>query len=541
MPSGNYLSKNKASILYIKEILENNSSIEKPLSNAEIRKILSEYPYEIKLDRETVKSILQELAAYDDDLYRCSITDQEGRDGYSYGWYYNRSFSVYENIRDIIKDIYYNPAIPADYAKDKADQLMSLIPSSYASLSKKEINDLNVIPVRQNELSSEAYQNLKQIRDIIKDNRGNPKKEKYITFNFYKHVIKNKKHELEKMLSHFKEVLPLAIIEWNYHYWMICYVELTKKLGHFRVDLMCDIEVIERIKNKDPNKKKLIEKVNTTDAIRKYMNEHIFMGDVNGTRYIEEEKILSCTLKVKDSRQYGITYFYDIFKDNFTVIKQNDDYYLINVRCTKDAIERIVLSNIGLIEIVKPEDVKTDLAMKMRKSIEQTLINTNKALTNPSVIFNPEKLNIKVDDDEKWFYVNFKCITNPFEGKYRELLKCPEFAEYLKKLGFKEMNMKKVKDSEGNTVRMSRYLVTNKYESKEEIVDLIQAFAKRNSWFYAEILSYWICEYVYSYNKEKGRGFQRVYVYEGINSDMKGSFNYGSYLEKEYKRKNKDI
>ena len=261
MAIGDYLSKNKASVLYIKEVLENYSSIEKPLSNADIRRILAEYPYNMDIHRDTVKEVLIELNAFNEDLYCCNFTDQKGRDGYNYAWYYNRSSSTYENIKDIIKDIYYNPLLPSDQARDKAKELLTLIPSSYVGSAKKEVVDLNLIPVKQNELSEEAYQIFQQLRQIIKENRINPKYEKYVKFNVYTHTIRNKKHRLVKNISHFHEVLPLAIVEWNYHYWMICLIELTGKLAHMRIDLMCDLEIIEKFKNKSAARKKLKDKV----------------------------------------------------------------------------------------------------------------------------------------------------------------------------------------------------------------------------------------------------------------------------------------
>lgn len=541
MARGSYKSKNKAAVLYVKEILENYSTIEKPLSNTQIKRILADYPYNLDIHRETIKEILNELAIYDDDLYKCEMSDQEGTDGYTHGWYYNRSSSSYDNIKSIVQDIYYNPAIPLDMAKNKADELMSLIPKSYKTKSKKDLISDNII-VRQNELDEKSYEVLNQIKQLIKDNKGNIKKEKWINFNFFRYTIKNKKIELKKFSGVNLEVLPLAIVEWNYHYWMICYIEkmqfytqkIENKIGHFRIDLMRDIKIIEKEKEKNPKKTKLIEKVSTSDAIKKYMNEHIYFGNSNGREIEKNDKVYTCTLKIKNNYSYGITYFYDIFHDDFKVIEENEDYYLVKVRCTQNTIENIVLGNPELIELVQPEEIQSAIAIKLQNITKEIMINTNQALAHPLVYLFQEKMAKKVADDEKWFYVDFVYDNvNDRDDKYQI------FVDYLIKNGFKEMAMKKeYKDDTPN-----RYLTTNKYNSYQEIAALIKDFgSKYKGWFYHYIKTYSIYEYSYGLftddkKDNKEREFYRVYYYKGLNADLYPKKNYSDTLKQNYLEK----
>ena len=523
MARGDYLSKPRVAILYIKEILENYSTIESPLSGAQILRILSEEPYNMDLHRETLKDYLMELSTYDDELYRCETTKQDGTDGYSYGWYYNRSSSTYNNIKDIVDDIKNNPAIPSELIQDKVNELMSLIPSSYKGKTKKDAID-DSIPVKQNELSSDAYHILTQIKQIIKDNKGNAKKEKYITFNFYKHVIENKKHTLQKMQSHFHEVLPLAVVEWNYHYWLICYIELTKKLGHFRIDLMCDLQTLEKAKTRNATKKRLIDKVSTSDNIKKYMSEHIYFGNINGDAYIEDEKVISCILKIRNNSQFGITYFYDIFNDYFKVIEEKDAYYIVKVRCTEKSIINIVLSYPNLIELLEPEDVQVSIAMELEKLTKEVLINTNQALANPKAFLYQERMPKKVKDDEKWFYIDAT-----FDHSNDKLHVCKNFFNYLLVNGFKEMALKPRASGEVN-----RYYVTNQYNSYQEIAQLIKEYANINKrLFYQFIKTYSIYEYKKGF-EDKHKEFYRVYYYKGLNADIRPKIGLSDYL------KNKD-
>jgi len=530
-----YKSKNRASVLYVKEILENHSSIEKPLSNAEIRRILEGYPYEMQLHRETVKEILDELALYDEDLYRCETSDQQGRDGYSYGWYYNRSSSTYDNIKSIVDDLYYNPAIPSDIAKGKAGELMSLIPESYKTKSKKDTINENVF-VRQNELNKEEYQLLNQLKQIIKDNKGNTKEEKYIRFNTVSYIIEKKKIKKERTKALHIEALPLAIVEWNYHYWLIVYFDRNtggvsfnkNKIGHFRIDLICNVKVNSKPKEKNSQKKKAIEKVSTSDAIKKYMNEHIYFGNIDGRVMSEDDKVLTCTLRIKNS--FGVTYFYDIFKDNFKVVEEKQDYYIVKIRCTQKTIENIVLLNPDLIECIGPEQVLSYLASNMEKLTKSLLINTNQALAKPRKFLFQEKMPGKVNDDEKWFYIDFNFDNvNDREKRYLE------FIDYLQSNDFKEKALKKRSNGIAN-----RYLVSNKYSSYNEVADLIKEYARKNHyWFYNYIKTYSIYEYKYGIT-EKGKSekeFYRVYYYKGLNADLYPKISLCDYLNREFEKK----
>ena len=534
MAIGEYKSKSKATILYIKDILENYSTIEKPLSNKQIKRILEEYPYNIRVGRDTIKEYLVELASYDSDLYRSETSDKDNTSGYNYGWYYNRSSSIYDNIKEIADDIRYNPALPDELAKKKASDLMDMIPVTYKGKSRKD-SLADDSPVKQHEPTQEGYRLFNQLRQIIKDNKGNTRKEKYIMFNFYKHTIKNKKHVLDKMISHFKEVLPLAIVEWNYHYWLICYIGLTKKLGHFRIDLMCDLKVLEKPKIRNTQMKRLIDKVNSSDNIRKYMNEHIYFGNNYGSEYIEEDKIITCTLKIRENNNFGITYFYDIFKDNFKIIAEKEGYYLVKVRCTEKSIKNIILLNPELIEIVEPEQTIAEVSKELEKMTKEALINTNQQAVKPTVYLFKERLPKKVSDDEKWFYIDFTFDNVNRFGE--ETFK--QFYDYLLDNGFKVMAMKK-----RHNMNAERYLVTDKYDSYNQIVNLIKEYAntkaRSRELFYHYIKKYSIYEYKYGkYTQQETREFYEVYYYKGLRADTYPDITLHEYLKLEKQRKEK--
>ena len=550
MPTGNYKSKSKASVLYIKEILENFSSIENPLSNAEIKRILSQYPYKIDIQRETIKEILDELNNYDGDSYKRKVSEQEGTDGYSYGWYYNRSSSVYDDVKNIIEDIYSNPIVPTTMAKDKEKTLLSQVPKEIQETIKKE--SLKDVVIRQNEPDNKTYQTFNQIKQIIKDNKRNNKEEKHISFNINRYVIKNKKCKLEKIDRLPIYALPLAIVEWNYQLWAICYLDindgktinLKNKIGHYRIDLMSDIKVFNKPRTRDNKKKKAIAKLSSKDAIKKYMNEHIYFGSPKGNEYIEDNKIYTCTLRIKNNsndaiytnlyrNNYGITYFVDIFQDNFKIVEEQEDYYIVKVRCTQKSIENILLLYPDLIEIISPEELLVPISRKLKYLISNMLINTNQAVIRPVPVFNYEKMPGKVKDDEKWFYVDFSYCHYRFEDKV-EL-----FIKYLKNNGFKEKALKKIFDKD------NRYLLSNKFNSFHEISNLIKEFGINNKWFYNAISSYSIYEYKTIFkepnesNKDKKR-FYRVYHYKGNGTYTKFEMSLSDYLARKQSKNKKE-
>ena len=531
MSKGNYKSKNRASILYVKEILENYSTIEKPISNAQIREILSE-KYNIEIHRETVKEILDELAAYNGDLYKCATSTQKGREGYSYGWYYNRSSSDYDVIKGVIKDLYDNPAIPFDVAKTKADELMNLIPETY----KIESLDEDVV-VRKHKIDEETYKILQQIKQVIVENRNNPQKEKYIRFSFKRYYIENKKVIGTQIRIISRNVLPLVIVERNYRYWLIYYVSdrhMENEINHYCVDMMSDIRVIEKEKQDNPAKTKLIKKTMTDEGIQKYVNEYIGIGNQYNGPHRKNSEVQNFTLKIRKDRRMGITYFYDIFKDNFKVLKEKEDHYIVKVRCTRQAIENIIFANIENIEIIEPEQVQAQITSILEERLSQMLTNTNKALLRSWYIVGNEKLTAKVPDDEKWFYVDF--IYNPLSGDRSQ-----EFVDYLLANGFKEKAMK----ARHKEVPANRYLTTNKYGSYQEVVKTIKNFAEKNRWFYRRIRSYSVYEYkdapktVDSDKMEKK--FCRVYYYKDINVSTTPVSSYSETLTRNYlKRSNKE-
>ena len=528
MSKGNYKSKNRAAVLYVKDILENYSTIEAPLSNAKIREIL-EKEYNIELHRETVKEILDELAAYDGDLYKCATSNQKDREGYSYGWYYNRSSSDYDVIKNAIKDLYDNPAIPLDIARTKADRLMNLIPETHRDESLDE--DASV---RRYKIDNETYQMLQQIKQVIIENRNNKEKEKYIRFTFKTYDIENKKVIVNQARISSRNVLPLTVVERNNRYWLIYYISdrlVSNDINHFCIDMMNEIRIIEKDKQDNPAKSKLIKKVMSDEGIQKYVNEYIGIGNQYNGPNRKNTAAQDITLKIRKDRRMGITYFYDIFKDDFKVLKEKKDHYIVKVRCTRQVIEYIVFANIENIEIIEPEVLQAQIVHLLEDRLRNMLTSTNRVTLRSRYIDGNEKLPAKVSDDEKWFYVDF--IYNPLLGG-----RCQEFVEYLMANGFKEKAMK----IRHKGIPANRYLTTNKYSSYQDVVKMIKKFADKNRWFYRRIKSYSVYEYKEAPKTADSdkleKKFCRVYYYKDINVSLVPVSSYSETLTRNYLRRN---
>ena len=529
MPRGNYKSKNRAAILYIKEILENFSSIEKPLSNAQIRKILAEQPYNMEIHRETVKETLDELAAYDSDLYKCETSNQKGRDGYSFGWYYNRPSSINDSIKAIIEDLDYNLAIPSDIAQSKSEALLSLISQVDETFSINE----NIV-VKQNQLNNETYQILNQLKQIIIENKNNLETEKNVRFRICRYIMEDKNTIINKSYTATTAGVPLAIVEWNHNFWFIYYEKQRDIIMAARVDLMCDFKVIEGRKEYSKQQIKMIEKISDENSIKEFMYQYMRYGPNQNKIIGRDPKIYTCTLKITKDRD--ITYFYELFNDNFKIIKENDRDYIVKVKCSKETIESIIYANIDLIEILEPEEIVADITRKLDIYVGRINLNTNWVLVSPMMGRGYEKLSQKVTDDEKWFYVDFDY----YPDKDKTYM---GFVDYLSANGFKEKAMKKrYKDAQAN-----RYLVTNEYDSYQEILKLIKKYIDKNNknkWFYRYIKSYSIYEYkdalVEKDIKKTEKRFLRVYYYKGDTSVSRPTRTYSEDLKLKHIRKKEE-
>lgn len=264
------------------------------------------------------------------------------------------------------------------------------------------------------------------------------------------------------------------------------------------------------------------------------MSEHIGSNNYYNGPFRRGEAVYDCTLKIRRNRRTGITYFYEIFKDNFKIIKEKEDYVIVKVRCTRQAIESIILANLENIEIIEPQQIQAHIVRLIEGRLSEMLINTNRELIRPLRGVGSEKMSTKVSDNEKWFYVDF--IYSSFIRT-----QCHEFVEYLLANGFKEKSMKKRHES----IPANRYLTTNKYKSYQDIVKLIKKFADKNKWFYHRIRSYSVYEYKevprILDKKKTERRFIRVYYYKDIDVTPIPLTSYSEELTRNYiRRKNKN-
>ena len=522
MAIGNYIKSNKASILYILDVLEQYSSFEHPLSVMEIKRILSEYPYNMSLDRETINSCLKELKAYYDDLIGNSTSEKDGTSGYTYKWYYNRSNSIYTKIDEMLNEMIYHPGISESYSKKLSDNVRSLFPP-VQKIDEDELTSTNFYFAKQHIMSKYTYSNFKKLVNIIKENKLDKKEETFIRFEFNQYeIIKNK----VKLTNNNKtyEVLPLAIVENDYQYWLIAYYEYqpnteitnikfnidgtsvvtkekatnlnkqeeikerSRQLKHFRIDLISNIKTIKKPKEKNNIKKKLISQVSNKSSLDKYLNEHLFVA-FNDEGKKEDllsnlDEIMNFTIKA--SYDMGsITYLVDILGTDFTIIEANKNDCIIKLRCSKQSIMTLVKRYFDKIEILSPESIKKTISYILHKKANAIL---DKLYDYPYVQIDDRSYTLyrKLNRNKTYFCLIINNAHNGFEINNKKLetkqASTKKFENYLIKNNFSYELIRQEDDKYG--------YITDKFKTREELLDFIDNYKQDNIYIFYDIYKF---------------------------------------------------
>lgn len=365
MPIGSYISKAKASILYILQILENYSSKENPLSAKEIQSKLAEDPYNMNLDRDTVKATLEELQAfYDEDIICCDITEQSGGKEYKYAWYYNKPFSD-DEIVALIDDVLNSLNKKQDEALRVSKKLTNMLSPTYQLkyefiLEKKIIDKDNL-----------NFETLLILNDLIDYTKDINKTDEFVKVSFYFATHKEEKERIVRKLSKNRyTVIPISVVEVNKHYYLIAVHENSNRLYHYRIDLISDLDKEEKVTDYKSVKKIIRDKIGREFEIKKYINNHLYMFYESESFHGIKNDVRDVTLKLYKKDNIGLTFFVDVFGNNYEIIKSNKNYSIVKVKCIPSALVLFVKQYMDRIEVVKPLDVRKAVYKVIKEDLE---------------------------------------------------------------------------------------------------------------------------------------------------------------------------
>uniref|UniRef100_UPI004056EEDA helix-turn-helix transcriptional regulator n=1 Tax=Acetatifactor sp. TaxID=1872090 RepID=UPI004056EEDA len=354
--------------LAVLEILKTQSSEKKKLHIEDIVTRLKKEPYNIDTNRDTVKSILSDLQEFylDVDCIKCETTERVLTNGasknvYTYNYYYEPLFSG-EELRLLLDDVLFSKMRTEGQVRSLVEKIKSMAPID--DKYQFEILD-EQIPEKQYTLNQEVQENMAMIRDAIRHNNGGETKETWIQFTFNGYGTDRKLHPTGEYT-----VLPLRICETYQNYYLICYMENTDYLSHYRIDLMTELREISMENNPNDRKDTLRNSLNQKN-ISEYISSHFYM-------FYEKDGNTVKTIRLrveKDKKKpdASMTFLYDAFGRNWSVVPGTETANSVEVqlRCVPSAMRIFVRQYIDRVKIVGPPDVKELVEEGLREDFEK--------------------------------------------------------------------------------------------------------------------------------------------------------------------------
>ena len=302
-----YKSKQKAILIFIEEILHNYTDVNHRLSAREIQRKLRDY-YDLDVaELSTITDNLKELEMCKEGMICCNRTSQEGRDGYTSGWYY-KHHDYNNDINEMIDDILYLSEAPYSVKEKKIEILKSFKKQSAPSDTNEEIGET----YRRPHFTEVGHENYKKISKILRYNRNN-NDEIHITFNACYYDASDNKIDLT-YLYFVDDVLPLAIVEHNYEFYCF-YTSEKGGIASYRINLMGDLKENKCKKIRGNAKRKVLSTYATKDGLKRYIDEHQF-DDIpfyTGITIDNKPQTFAIAIKENSECRFGLNFIVDEF------------------------------------------------------------------------------------------------------------------------------------------------------------------------------------------------------------------------------------
>lgn len=389
------------------EYLKKNTDKEHPTTQAQMRR--SPEVAEFIGDKETFNRLVKDMARtlnsdeygykpescwkiyfddfkkkYGDDAEEVEEEDFDSEDAYDEfadqtmrisGLYYNRTFS-YEEINSIIEGILSTKTLDTKSAKYLIDKVEQNLTTRFYKKGPKQI-----CKVMEPELIDREQMrvNLRTIQKAIDNNVQ-------IAFRFNGYTYRKK---LEPVRDKKDILSPYYIVASGGRYYLLACKEVTikgktaKNMSIWRIDLMTDIEIA----GPDGNRKGIprIPKREVENLPMEW-TEDFQLKHLN----MSYDKPIWITLKIKSPKQEGnptkriradYTFLHDWFGDKFKYVSTEkaapyDD--IVKVECSPFAMTHWALQYSDRVEVVEPEEVRSNVIEKIRN------LNTRYGITHIS-------------------------------------------------------------------------------------------------------------------------------------------------------------
>lgn len=289
---------------------------------------------------------------------------------------YNQLFS-FDELNQVVEGVLFLKNIDSVTKETLIRKLQTLSSVNYPkyspfiSATTGKINT-NIAGVFEDSRIDEASvrKNLKLIRSAIEADKGVGRK---ISFNFNgynekKQLVTRKDHDGIDIVY---TVSPYYVILYNSKYYLVCSVEPYNNVSFYRIDLMSNITDETRVSALD-NKTMLSEKRKpkrqvagmplewNDNTASDFQAQHLYMF------YGEPVEI---RLKI-DKERY--TLIHDYFGDRYRFIKHIDEQWdEVEVKCVPKAMEAWAMQCSDFIEVLSPNELRSDIRMKCKQLINR--------------------------------------------------------------------------------------------------------------------------------------------------------------------------
>lgn len=318
------LYEQNGNILYILDILKMYSDEDHMLSINDIKDYISDI-YDIEIDPRTIRrniNLLKEKFDYD------IVTWQENRQGYYLIKNPDIDFEPGE-IRAIIDTFSYSTFIP----KQMSREIIYKCKNMQNVYENEKLKDYKIYSTNSKIENKEIVKNIEDISTAIYN-------KKKIDFNYYKYELNP---TLKNVNTGLRTISPYAIIYQLQEMYVVGLKEGKNTLYTYRIDRMRNI----RIKDES------VDKSITNEMIEEFVNSTVSMF---GKTSEEIEVICDNTL---------LDNVVDLFGENSTIKKYDNNHFKLNVNKDIEGFKRYVLTNLDMIEVIKP--------LKLKKEIEEII------------------------------------------------------------------------------------------------------------------------------------------------------------------------
>lgn len=318
------LYEQNGNILYILDILKMYSDEDHMLSINDIKDYISDI-YDIEIDPRTIRrniNLLKEKFDYD------IVTWQENRQGYYLIKNPDIDFEPGE-IRAIIDTFSYSTFIP----KQMSREIIYKCKNMQNVYENEKLKDYKIYSTNSKIENKEIVKNIEDISTAIYN-------KKKIDFNYYKYELNP---TLNNVNTGLRTISPYAIIYQLQEMYVVGLKEGKNTLYTYRIDRMRNI----RIKDES------VDKSITNEMIEEFVNSTVSMF---GKTSEEIEVICDNTL---------LDNVVDLFGENSTIKKYDNNHFKLNVNKDIEGFKRYVLTNLDMIEVIKP--------LKLKREIEEII------------------------------------------------------------------------------------------------------------------------------------------------------------------------